>query len=260
MVYLGEFKKNGYYLFRNYFSKEELSVVSKIVLEANRNWREKNDVPENVNSAYLTSDTFLPGFQNRERLFEFISDRRLVAIAETLIQSKVFFLNTQLFYNPISVSKKPYWHRDIQYMGIEEEKQKDIIKEDAVLHFRIPFQEDPGMDFIPGSHLRWDTDLERNTRLELNGRRNFEELPNSIRVPHKPGDLLVFSAHLIHKGVYGLDRSSFDILYTSFPSSSMEVNRMGHFPNSDSAFFGNPIFETIVSSMNSEPTSVDRNV
>ncbi|TGK18455.1 phytanoyl-CoA dioxygenase family protein [Leptospira stimsonii] len=257
MYYSEEFAKKGYTLFRKFFSKDELAVVSKIVCDADQNWREEYDFPENVNSAYLTSDRFLPDAVDRERLFEFISDLRLVSIAETLTKSKVFFLNTQLFFNPQSTLKKPYWHRDVQYLGVEEEKQKNIIKKDAVLHFRIPLRDDPGLEFIPGSHLRWDTESERNTRLELNGRRNFEELPNSIRVPHKPGDLLVFSAHLIHKGVYGLDRSSFDILYTSFPSSSMEVNRMGHFPNSSSAFFGNPIFETIVSSMNSEPTSVD---
>lgn len=244
MSYSEEFAENGYSLFRNFFSKDELTIVSKIVFDADRNWRERNDFPENVNSAYLTSDRFLLGFIDRERLFQFISDPRLVSIAKTLTKSKVFFLNTQLFFNPQSTLKKPYWHRDVQYLGVEEEKQKDIIKKDAVLHFRIPFRDDPGMEFIPGSHLRWDTELERNTRLEFNARRNFDELPGSVRVPHKPGDLLVFSAHLIHRGVYGLDRSSFDILYTSFPSSNTEVQKTGHFPNSDSAFFENSIFDT----------------
>ncbi|WP_069606380.1 phytanoyl-CoA dioxygenase family protein [Leptospira tipperaryensis] len=254
MSYREEFAKNGYFLFENFFSKDELSIVSKIVLDADRRWREIYDFSENVNSAYLTGEKFLPDVQDRERLFGFISDHRLVAIADALIKSKVFFLNTQLFYNPKSASKKPYWHRDVQYLGVEEEKQKSIIRKDIVLHFRIPFDDDPGLEFIPGSHLRWDTELERNTRLELEERRNFDALPNSVRIPHKPGDLLVFSAHLIHKGVYGLKRSSFDILYTSFPSSSKEVQRTGHFPNSDSAFLENPIFETSVLSMDIEPT------
>ncbi|PJZ52302.1 phytanoyl-CoA dioxygenase family protein [Leptospira adleri] len=244
MHYSEEFAKKGYTLFRNFFSKDELASVSKIVFEADRNWREEYNFPENVNSAYLTSDKFSPAFIDRERLFEFISDPKLVSVATSLVKFKVFFLNTQLFFNPQSALKKPYWHRDVQYLGVEEEKQKDIVKTDAVLHFRIPFQDDPGMEFIPGSHLRWDTELERNTRLELNSRRNFDELPSSIRIPHKPGDLLVFSAHLIHRGVYELDRSSFDILYTSFPSSELEVQKTGHFPNSGSAFFGNPIFDT----------------
>ncbi|MBM9499141.1 phytanoyl-CoA dioxygenase family protein [Leptospira sp. 201903071] len=247
MFYRKEFSTNGYFLFRDFFSEEELVPLSEIVLDADSRWRADHDFPENVNSAYLTGKKFLPNFQDRERLFEFISKPELVSIAENLANSKVFFLNTQLFFNPKSDLKKPYWHRDVQYLGVEEEIQKRIIEKDIVLHFRIPFQPDPGMEFIPGSHLRWDNESERNTRLELEGRKHSDELPDSVRIPLEPGDLLVFSAHLIHRGVYGLNRSSFDILYTSFPSSSMEVQKTGHFPNSDSSFFENPIFETTAS-------------
>ncbi|MBM9575815.1 phytanoyl-CoA dioxygenase family protein [Leptospira sp. 201903070] len=255
MSYAEEFAKNGYYLFRNFFSKSELSAVSNIVLDADRRWKVDLDFSENVNSAYLTSKKFSPVFQDRERLFGLIAKSELVAIAERLANSKVYFLNTQLFFNPKSDSKKPYWHRDVQYLGVEEEKQKEIIQKDLVFHFRIPFQPDPGMDFIPGSHLRWDNELEKNTRLGLSGRKNSDELPGSVRIPHQPGDLLVFSAHLIHRGVYGLNRTTFDILYTSFPRSSMEAQQDGHFPDSDSAFFENPIFEKIGSCIAIEPTS-----
>ncbi|PKA04372.1 hypothetical protein CH375_11430 [Leptospira ellisii] len=50
--------------------------------------------------------------------------------------------------------------------------------------------------------------------------------------------------HPIHRGVYGSDRSSFDILYTSFPAQKSEIDRMRHFPDSDSIHFERSIFRT----------------
>nr|PJZ92028.1 hypothetical protein CH379_15445 [Leptospira ellisii] len=239
-----EFKRDGYFLFRGFFDPGELRTVSAIILRANYVWRKKHDFIGNVNSAYLTGKDFLTGPEDRETMFRFLSSERLVSIARIFLNSNARFLNTQLFFDPEEGTKRPYWHRDVQYLGAEEEEQKNIIRRDGVLHFRIPLREDPGLELIPGSHTRWDTPLEFDTRMERNGRRHSDELPGSIRIPHSPGDLLVFSAHTIHRGVYGSDRSSFDILYTSFPAQKSEIDRMRHFPDSDSIHFERSIFRT----------------
>jgi hypothetical protein len=106
-----------------------------------------------------------------------------------------------------------------------------MIHKDTVLHFRVPFSNDPGLDFIPGSHKRWDTEEERSVRLKLDGRMVHESLPGSVRVPHQPNDLLVFSAHLLHKGVYEGERCSFDIIFASFRQSSGSADVVDHFPD-----------------------------
>jgi hypothetical protein len=189
----------------------------------------------------------MPDSQDRLAAFRFISSEKLRRIAAKLCPRGVYFLNTQLFFNPADANRKPYWHRDVQYLGVDEAAQQTILARDVVLHFRIPFSDDPGLEFIPGSHRRWDTALERAVRLELDGHRNWEVLPDMVRVPHTTGDLLVFSAHLIHRGSYGLARQSLDILYTDFPEKTGTVTSFQHFPDeSEFALFEHAgIFRTV---------------
>lgn len=226
------FRKDGYVLFPAFFSPQELGAIRGAVRDANARWLE--EYPEAgskgaVNSAYLTSPRFCPSAEDRLALFRFIASDRLVHLAAGFMEATPYFMNTQAFFNPLPGSRQPYWHRDIQYTGMPEDEQKERIYRDHVLHFRVPLAEDPGLEFIPGSHARWDTQEERTVRLQLDGRQNHEGLPGSVQVPHAPGDLLVFSAHLIHKGAYGGHRLSFDILYASFKVKPAEVQ--GQFPD-----------------------------
>nr|WP_210413691.1 deoxygenase [Leptospira ilyithenensis] len=186
-----------------------------------------------MNSSYLTSLKYCKDRDERIRFFRWISQKKLFSIAKKLIPTGPYFLNTQIFYNPKDNFKKPYWHRDVQYLGVSEEEQKKIIGKASVLHFRIPFLDDPGLDFIPGSHSRWDTEEERIVRLELDGHGNGEEIYGSKKVPHTKRDLLVFSAHLLHRGDYSKERFSLDILYTGFKENSETVKSFQHFPEPD---------------------------
>ncbi|PJZ47947.1 phytanoyl-CoA dioxygenase family protein [Leptospira saintgironsiae] len=222
--------KNGYFLYSNFFSSEELKKVQKIFLDANSKWKTRFPDENSVNSAYLTSSDFCAAESDRLSLFRFISSNKIVKLAKSIIQEKTYFLNTQLFFNPISPNKKNYWHRDLQYLGVSEEEQKNILKRTKVFHFRIPFFPDPGLEFIPGSHTRWDNEEEYEIRMEKNGRKNYENLPSSVLVPQNPGDLLVFSAHLIHRGIYGEERHSLDILYTNFPDKRSNSKMFRQFP------------------------------
>lgn len=220
----------GYRLFPGFFSEKDLSEIRTFFLEANAEWKKTFPDPRSVNSAYLTSPKFTKDPEKRISLFRFVSQEKLVSLAEELMGTRAYFLNTQIFFNPESDERKPYWHRDMQYLGVSEEEQKRILAEDQVLHFRIPFDSDPGMEFIPRSHLRWDRELELETRLERNGKKNSDPLPEMVRVLQEPGDLLVFSAHLIHRGVYGGERKSLDVLYTSFPDKKSSADHFAHFP------------------------------
>ncbi|WP_411822982.1 phytanoyl-CoA dioxygenase family protein [Leptospira sp. 'Mane'] len=227
------FRENGYYLFRNFFKEDELNGFYKILQRADNEWQKTNFRDSYVNSNYLTSTRYCKEKEDRIRFFAFISQNKILEIAKVLIQDHPYFLNTQIFYNPKEISKSPYWHRDVQYLGVPEEEQKNIILKDSVLHFRIPFKDDPGLHFIPGSHSRWDTEEERTVRLELNGHKNNEEISNSVKIPHAKGDLLVFSAHIIHKGDYSKERFSFDLLLTDFPEKENTIISFLHFPEQE---------------------------
>lgn len=231
-----QFKRDGFALIKGFFSDSELSGIQTPILEAHSAWIQENKKAYEtgaVNSAYLTSPKYCPDIKKRKAIFEFISMDKLIQLSSELIDEDLFFLNTQLFFNPINPEQKPYWHRDIQYSGLPEEKQKELILKDKVLHFRVPLSVDPGLEFVPGSHQRWDTDEERNVRLTLNGKMTHETISNSVKIPHERTDLLIFSAHLLHKGSYGNERLSFDIILTSFKEIVGNTNAIGHFPDDD---------------------------
>lgn len=241
------FERHGYFLFKDFFSRAEIETLSQLIMPAHENWLSTNAENAVVNSNYLTSPHYMVDAEARRETFRLIASAKMINIAEPLCPRGVYFLNTQVFFNPRDKERQPYWHRDLQYLGVDEEAQQSILETDVVLHFRIPLADDPGLEFIPGSHRRWDRALERNVRLERDGHRNSEALPGMVRVPHAPGDLLVFSAHLIHRGSYGLDRKSLDILYTDFPEKTGATTTVGHFPEkSEFALFERgEIFPTV---------------
>lgn len=227
-----DFAAQGYFLARGFFPPGRLDAIRDTVLEANEAWIRHNRGPHSdrvVNSAYLTHPRYLPDPARRLALFRFIAEGDLVALAAQVLEAPARFVNTQLFFNPESQERLPYWHRDIQYSGLPEERQRERILIDKWLHFRVPLFPDPGVEFIPGSHRRWDTPEELEVRLELHGKRQHQDLPGMVRVPQEPGDLLVFSAHLIHRGVYGGGRKSLDILFSDQgpPAEDQEAKACG---------------------------------
>lgn len=229
-AFLPQLERDGYFLFKNFFTDAEIATLAQCILPAHENWLRLNAGEAVVNSNYLTSRRYMADPEARRETFRLIASEKLIQIARPLCPRGIYYLNTQLFFNPVEAARKPYWHRDVQYLGVDETAQQQIIKNDVVLHFRIPFSADPGLEFIPGSHRRWDSLLERMVRLEKDGHKNSEDLPEMVRIGHDPGDLLVFSAHLIHRGSYGLARQSLDILYTDFPERTQTAARFQHFP------------------------------
>jgi len=107
----------------------------------------------------------------------------------------------------------PYWHRDLQYSGLDETEQQHQLTTLLDLHLRVPLLAELGFELIPGSQRRWDTERERAVRLERGNCRSSEDPPAGRRFDMNPGDLLIFHAHMPHRGNYALnkERLSFDI-------------------------------------------------
>ncbi len=95
----------------------------------------------------------------------------------------------------------------MQYSPIPDSVQETEQNNMVSLHIRIPLVKEKGIEIIPGTHKRWDTELERNVRLELNGHNNNEKLPNAKLVDLNVGDILIFSSQMIHRGNYELNKS-----------------------------------------------------
>ena len=208
-----DYNEHGYFVIRGFFNATEISSLRKVILKFHELWKQDNAVfyrEVAFNSSLITGSKYLAR-DDRLTLFNFISSKKIMNIVDLVITDNPAFMNTQLFFNPVNPQLKDFWHRDCQY-DHDVDVQKKVIHETQVLHLRVPLFDELGMELVPGTHKRWDNEEEFNVRQEEKGRESNEALSTGKKIQLAAGDLLVFSADMIHRGLYGLDRLALDIL------------------------------------------------
>ena len=208
-----DYNEHGYFVIRDFFNTAEISSLRKVILKFHELWKQDNAAfyrEVAFNSSLITGSKYLAQ-DDRLTLFNFISSKKIMNIVDSVITDNPAFMNTQLFFNPVNAQLKDFWHRDCQY-DHDVDVQKKVIHETQVLHLRVPLFDELGMELVPGTHKRWDNEEEFNVRQEEKGRESNEALSTGKKIQLAAGDLLVFSADMIHRGLYGLDRLALDIL------------------------------------------------
>jgi len=208
------FVKNGYVLAKGLFSSEELAEVTRVVQIFHDKWLNDNQAfyqERAINSAYLTAPKYLSDPQ-RMVLFKLLSSTKILNILQQAIAHSPAFMNTQLFFNPYNAQQANYWHRDPQY-HMDLSQQQAALQGPEVVHIRIPLTDEPGIELVPGSHTRWDSQEELDIRMQQNQQASSQALSTGLEIPLQKGDVLLFSANMIHRGLYGLDRFALDLLY-----------------------------------------------
>lgn len=206
------YRDNGYAILPNFFSALELVEFARHVDRIFQQWAHDNETEivqrKLVNMHSLTLPEYFVGLsKDRIRFFETIASSKLTSLVEAMFGPGIYFHNTQLFFNPINCKRLPYWHRDLQFSPVDDDSQKKAQGNMLSLHIRIPLIREQGVELVPGTHQRWDTELEKNVRLELNGHCNSEFLPGSKLISLQPGDILIFDSQMIHRGNYDLNLS-----------------------------------------------------
>ena len=205
-----QFETQGYTILPKFFEQEEIDQITSIVDRIYSQWQEENRhaliEQQLINMHSLTHPKY---FQDREHervnFFNLIASKKLTYALTQLFNTDIYFHNTQLFFNPYSEKKQPYWHRDLQYSPINDAVQAAEQRNMLSLHVRIPLVKEKGVELIPNSHTHWDSELERDVRFERNGHTNNESLPGSVLIELEPRDVLIFSAQMIHRGNYALN-------------------------------------------------------
>lgn len=208
-----QYNEQGYFVVNDYFTQQELVALRDVVLKFHDAWITDNNAfyrEEAFNSSVITGQQYLNDI-DRMALFNFISSTKIMAMVKTVIPDTPAFMNTQLFFNPVNPNQKDFWHRDCQY-DHDLDGQKMAINNTQVVHLRVPLFDELGMELVPGTHQRWDNEEELNVREEIKGSKSSDPLSLGKKIPLSAGDLLVFSADMIHRGLYGLDRLALDIL------------------------------------------------
>ena len=209
-----DYQENGYLHLKNFFNLQELAPLESALRTFHSNWLKENNSAYQagaINSAYISAKQYLKN-GDRERIFHFMMSQKLTDIVKALIVDKPAFMNNQLFFDPQNKAQKNYWHRDIQYHLTLEEQQQALSGPD-VIHVRIPLVTERGIEIVPGSHKVWDTEQQLNVRTEQAGYHNSDDIAEGKANALNKGDLLVFSANSIHRGLYGLNRFAFDIIF-----------------------------------------------
>lgn len=208
------YRQHGYFHVPNFYSANAIDELKVVIERFHQRWIQEHLAfyqDKAVNSAYLTCPPLLDA-DDRLTLFRWITDEGLVKAVQGIFPDRMAFMNTQLFFDPNNPQQKNYWHRDPQY-HLSLQEQRESLENHNVIHCRIPLYDEPGIELVPGSHQRWDSQEELNVRLEKDGACNFDDLSTGLELPLNAGDLLVFSANMIHRGLYGNNRLSLDILF-----------------------------------------------
>ncbi|TPH12800.1 phytanoyl-CoA dioxygenase family protein [Litorilituus lipolyticus] len=226
------FSSNGFLLIKDFFNQQEISNLTHIVNTFHRGWKDNNEEfyqTKAINSSGLTEGKYINSMQ-RLALFKFLATNKLVDMVHRILGEPAAFMNTQLFFDPVTIEQKNYWHRDFQY-HLSEQEQKIALSGSEVVHFRIPLVDEPGIELISGSHKRWDSNTELAVRTSRNGHLPHNDLANSSVIKLNAGDLLIFSAKMIHRGLYGNDRLAFDaIFFESNPALAKPISNI-YLPN-----------------------------
>ncbi len=210
-----QYSQNGYLHLSQFFTESDLADIETLLRQFHAAWMMDNqEVYQRgaINSHSITSGEYVQR-EDVLRLFEFITQAKLRSIIEPLFPHPPKFLNTQLFFDPRTSQQRNYWHRDVQYTGLGIAEQQAILGSQTILHCRIPLTAEHGIELVPGSHRAWDTNEEYAVRMQLDGKTSSDALSSGRIIPLEKGDVLMFSANMIHRGLYGKNRFAFDIIY-----------------------------------------------
>ena len=209
------YQQQGFLHLPGFYRPHELVDLEAVLLKHHNAWLLQHQAAYQnglINSHSLTADSAL-NEQDKSVLFQTIAAPALLAQLALIFPQAPRFLNTQLFFDPHQRNQNNYWHRDVQYTGLNEASQRSVILQQNVVHCRIAMRPERGIELIAGSHQRWDSAEEYAVRMGKSPYRPHDDLPHATQIALHTGDVLLFSANMLHRGLYGQNRLAFDIIY-----------------------------------------------
>jgi hypothetical protein len=168
-------------------------------------------------------------------ILEIAADPKVLEVVSEVFDDEPLFRCTSLFFNPLEHGKDGNWHRDCQFTSDSEEQERerfdaeiDRIRKDgrvAGMQMQIALVPSEDSEYVPGSHLNWDTDDQYFIRQGEGQKHNGSNLmPGAVRMHQQPGDAAAFHAFGLHRGRYHADkfRRTLMLTYTSMSAEHRE--------------------------------------
>ncbi len=211
-----KFTQEGYLIIRNHFDRERVERLLRIAVSAIDQWKRESKEqsepggfchrPDAVILMHLNHPRYFRGRpEDLAFLLDAVADPVCHSFMKAVLEEEPYFEQSSMFLNPENGEENfGPWHRDAQFFSKnDEEKERRSIEEEAIpareLHFHIPLVRSVATQVVPGSHIRWDTDEEREVRKKdvVNGK-----MPNALILEIEPGDIAFFHVNALHRGTY----------------------------------------------------------
>ena len=167
-------------------------------------------------------------------LLDVVADPNIIDVVREVFDDEVLFRTTSLFFNPLHTSLDGNWHRDTQFTSPDEatEKQKVLHAAERMrqtgrpqsMQMQIALVPSDDSEYVPGSHLRWDTDEEYYIRRSNDMRYNRSNLmPGAVHTHQEPGDAAAFNPIGLHRGRYHAERYRRTLMLTYTAASRPDI-------------------------------------
>ena len=158
-------------------------------------------------------------------LLDVVADPQILAIGRAILGEEPLFRCTSFFFNPLENGRDGNWHRDSQFGTPDDAKEQALLAQVSQsgdsIQMQIPLVASNDVEYIPASHLRWDTAAEYAIRKADGGKQNrANNMPGAVRLALQPGDATLFNPYGIHRGCYHVERLRRTLMLTYTKSSA----------------------------------------
>ncbi|CAN5683617.1 hypothetical protein BH10CHL1_BH10CHL1_37460 [soil metagenome] len=210
-----QWENEGYVVLRGLFDPQRsanLRTICDAILEQWRVNSPEKGAPGGGPDATVMRHLNHPGYFTEGRtglneVMEAVADPQVLDIARTILGDEPLFRCTSFFFNPLADGRDGNWHRDSQFSAANDEEEKatiaKLIRSGTSIQMQIPLVPSADIEYIPGSHIRWDTPEEYAIRRADGGKNNrANTMPGALRLALEPGDAALFNPYGIHRGRY----------------------------------------------------------
>jgi hypothetical protein len=224
-----QWEQEGYILLRGLFDAgrtERLRAICDAVLAQWRVTNPENGKPGGADDATVMRHLNHPGYFRTNPadltfLMAAVADPQVLSVARTILSEEPLFRCTSLFFNPLAGGKDGNWHRDSQFTQPDEAQEREtiakLVSSGASIQMQIALVPSDDVEYVPGSHLRWDTPEEYQIRRADGGKHNRSNaMPGALRFGLAAGDAALFNPYGLHRGRYHTERPrrTFMLTYT----------------------------------------------
>ena len=222
-----QWAEEGYVVVRGLFDPNRTARLRDICFDVLKQWRVCNPekgAPGGGPEATVMRHLNHSGYFGDDRvdlieLMHAVADVNVLDLVRTILQGDPLFRCTSLFFNPQENSRDGNWHRDTQFRSeTDDEERKKVLSRQGFgtsVQLQVALVESDDVEFVPRSHLRWDTDEEYYIRKAEGGKNNKSDaMPNAMRLALEPGDAVGFNPAGLHRGRYHTDRLRHTLMLT----------------------------------------------